>query len=294
MADKSSDAVDRFLHNYEDIMKNLPLDGQKQTSRYFEIDSEHIQIINKLTMKNYKKLESIDGQRLKQMLINSLDLADRKNGITENLMEMVSKNMFKLKMNMKDIKMNSVYLNKKSPRTPKRILKWVPNYKINNSDSTNDALNVKKISHMNKKKITSTLNENNQINTSSKNNFRTSKAISMNTDINQNIKNSSRIKKPRTRRSKGRRIISESSSSDSDIQPTYCICEEISYGDMVCCDNDLCPIEWFHFGCVSLSRKPKGKWYCPKCRGTNSKIMKPREIFFKELEEYNKRKEEGW
>lgn len=26
-----------------------------------------------------------------------------------------------------------------------------------------------------------------------------------------------------------------------------------------------CPIEWFHFGCVGLTAKPKGKWYCPRC-----------------------------
>lgn len=26
-----------------------------------------------------------------------------------------------------------------------------------------------------------------------------------------------------------------------------------------------CPIEWFHFACVGLTTKPKGKWYCPKC-----------------------------
>ena len=35
---------------------------------------------------------------------------------------------------------------------------------------------------------------------------------------------------------------------------------------MIGCDNDSCPIEWFHFECVQLQAKPKGKWYCPKCR----------------------------
>jgi len=48
-------------------------------------------------------------------------------------------------------------------------------------------------------------------------------------------------------------------------EPTYCICQSISYGDMIGCDNDDCEIEWFHFGCVSLTHKPKGKWYCPRC-----------------------------
>lgn len=53
-------------------------------------------------------------------------------------------------------------------------------------------------------------------------------------------------------------------------EPTYCVCHQVSYGDMICCDNDNCEIEWFHFQCVSLATKPKGKWYCPKCRGDRS------------------------
>ncbi|XP_075227570.1 inhibitor of growth protein 1 isoform X2 [Lycorma delicatula] len=75
-------------------------------------------------------------------------------------------------------------------------------------------------------------------------------------------------------------------------EPTYCLCDQISYGEMICCDNDLCPIEWFHFSCVALTTKPKGKWYCPKCRGDRPNIMKPKAQFLKELERYNKEKEE--
>ena len=48
-------------------------------------------------------------------------------------------------------------------------------------------------------------------------------------------------------------------------EPTYCICNQVSYGEMVGCDNDFCTIEWFHFGCMNLTSKPKGKWYCPQC-----------------------------
>nr|CAB3256163.1 inhibitor of growth protein 5 [Phallusia mammillata] len=49
-------------------------------------------------------------------------------------------------------------------------------------------------------------------------------------------------------------------------EPTYCLCHQVSYGEMIGCDNQDCPIEWFHFGCVGLTSKPKGKWFCPKCR----------------------------
>jgi len=48
-------------------------------------------------------------------------------------------------------------------------------------------------------------------------------------------------------------------------EPTYCLCQQVSYGEMIGCDNQDCPIEWFHFPCMNLQDKPKGKWYCPKC-----------------------------
>lgn len=82
-------------------------------------------------------------------------------------------------------------------------------------------------------------------------------------------------------------------------EPTYCFCNQVSYGEMVACDNpdvsnpsfffiivlglkffftfctynlmkahflfQQCKIEWFHFGCVGLKEQPKGKWYCSDC-----------------------------
>ncbi|XP_063074964.1 inhibitor of growth protein 5-like [Engraulis encrasicolus] len=48
-------------------------------------------------------------------------------------------------------------------------------------------------------------------------------------------------------------------------EPTYCLCSQVSYGEMIGCDNLECPTEWFHFACVGLATKPKGKWYCPSC-----------------------------
>ncbi|XP_050417363.2 inhibitor of growth protein 1 [Patella vulgata] len=58
-------------------------------------------------------------------------------------------------------------------------------------------------------------------------------------------------------------------------EPRYCLCNQVSYGEMIGCDNDKCQIEWFHFNCVNLSHKPKGKWYCPRCRGDKPTVKKP-------------------
>ncbi|KAI4338143.1 hypothetical protein L6164_016490 [Bauhinia variegata] len=54
-------------------------------------------------------------------------------------------------------------------------------------------------------------------------------------------------------------------------EPTYCVCQQVSYGEMVACDNPDCKIEWFHFGCVGLKEQPKGKWYCPDCAATRGR-----------------------
>jgi len=45
-------------------------------------------------------------------------------------------------------------------------------------------------------------------------------------------------------------------------EPVYCFCKRVSFGNMVGCDNENCPIEWFHYECVGLTESPKGKWHC--------------------------------
>ena len=48
-------------------------------------------------------------------------------------------------------------------------------------------------------------------------------------------------------------------------EPRYCICSQVSYGDMVGCDNEHCQYEWFHYSCIGIKAPPQGKWYCPTC-----------------------------
>ncbi|XP_057540474.1 PHD finger protein ING2-like [Amaranthus tricolor] len=52
-------------------------------------------------------------------------------------------------------------------------------------------------------------------------------------------------------------------------EPIYCVCHQVSFGDMIACDNEACQGgEWFHYACVGLTPETrfKGKWYCPTCR----------------------------
>lgn len=49
----------------------------------------------------------------------------------------------------------------------------------------------------------------------------------------------------------------------------YCICGDVSFGDMVKCENSQCDNgEWFHFECMGMQEAPgrRTKWWCPECR----------------------------
>lgn len=62
---------------------------------------------------------------------------------------------------------------------------------------------------------------------------------------------------------------------DSCIMHVYLDCPSRSYSTLI---SDLslpfqCPIEWFHFACVGLTNKPKGKWFCPRCTSDRKKKL---------------------
>ena len=56
---------------------------------------------------------------------------------------------------------------------------------------------------------------------------------------------------------------------NDDNEERYCTCNGVSFGNMIACDNNHCPTEWFHLECVGLTRAPTGKWFCSdRCRNT--------------------------
>ncbi|XP_033729776.1 uncharacterized protein LOC117318968 [Pecten maximus] len=48
-------------------------------------------------------------------------------------------------------------------------------------------------------------------------------------------------------------------------EDTWCLCSEPEYGRMIKCDSNDCPYQWFHYKCVNIRRKPRGKWFCTSC-----------------------------
>lgn len=90
---------------------------------------------------------------------------------------------------------------------------------------------------------------------------------------------------------------SEEYAAEEDIdpdEPRYCVCDGVSYGTMVCCENPnvsflwqtvdapsgdnrltilQCEREWFHLECVGLTEPParRAKWWCPNCDPSKQK-----------------------
>lgn len=68
-------------------------------------------------------------------------------------------------------------------------------------------------------------------------------------------------------------------------EEVYCWCQQPSLGDMIACDNEKCPREWFHYACVGIVHSPKGKWFCSdKCRKEQN--SKKRHIFKKKKKKH--------
>ncbi|KAL4261204.1 Chromatin modification-related protein [Pleurotus pulmonarius] len=53
---------------------------------------------------------------------------------------------------------------------------------------------------------------------------------------------------------------------EGDDNKRYCVCNGVSYGDMIGCDDDNCDKQWFHLACVGLSKAPEGSWHCDDCK----------------------------
>lgn len=71
--------------------------------------------------------------------------------------------------------------------------------------------------------------------------------------------------------SESRELDDDDEDEGNEDTKVYCTCRSVSHGDMVACDNDNCPYEWFHWKCVGLTREPVGTWFCDECRATLGK-----------------------
>jgi hypothetical protein len=74
--------------------------------------------------------------------------------------------------------------------------------------------------------------------------------------------------------------INEDSNVEDEEEPRYCFCNELSYGNMIACDNPNCPREWFHLGCLNMEKPPSSKteWFCcEECKDAHMKRSKAKD-----------------
>ena len=64
----------------------------------------------------------------------------------------------------------------------------------------------------------------------------------------------------------------EESSQNSSLTGTtglWCYCkQDESFDYMTGCNNQDCPIQWFHLSCaqIRMEEVPEGEWFCPECQ----------------------------
>ncbi|XP_019879293.2 inhibitor of growth protein 1 [Aethina tumida] len=288
-----------YVENYLDCVENLPDELQRLISRMRELDvnylarvrdvANQVQTWKKLTDENPKRARV--GARIQQALIAAQELGDEKMGLLQAILDKIES-----KTRMLDSDLKNLDFGKEDVVTSENKEQQPP---TNNSSSTNNSVQnndrPSKRSRRNRNETFSGLENNQNDSVQQEHTLRSTVPTSSNSN-NQKKTAAGKKKKRKTRQvpqaQKEESPPREEEQAIDPDEPTYCLCDQISYGEMIMCDNDLCPIEWFHFSCVSLTTKPKGKWYCPKCRGDRPNVMKPKAQFLKELEKYNKEKEE--
>ncbi|XP_026470355.1 inhibitor of growth protein 1 isoform X2 [Ctenocephalides felis] len=315
-----------YVDNYLDCVENLPDDLQRYLSRVRELDISYRACIREVE-NNYETLNNINMSpdhavfvnrkskvinRIQQSLICAQELGDEKLQIVQQLQDLIDNKSRLLDQNYKSLDYNKdepvIEPLKEVSITPNPATPTLP-LLTNVTCSTSASCTVSSLQHQNSgerasKRARRTKNETQEISSSENSvSVEQSPAKQVSTNICANTSTNKKgggKKKKRKARNVQQTIQRERSNTpppeepdtiDPD-EPTYCLCDQISFGEMILCDNDLCPIEWFHFSCVALSTKPKGKWYCPKCRGDRPNVMKPKSQFLKELERYNKQREE--
>ncbi|KAF7992334.1 hypothetical protein HCN44_001659 [Aphidius gifuensis] len=290
-----------FIENYLDCVENLPNDIQRHVSRLRELDATCQTYLREVDEYQELLVSDIDSTvrrrtlaRVQQSLISAQEIGDEKLQIVQQIHDLIENKTRQLDLDYRNLDVGKEQETNEPARESNSTTNITTTGSVNNIDRQSkrarrtrtetlvETANSMDIIVMNENRST-TLPQNSNGNTKKTTTATAGKKKKRKARQGGNQQNQQREDTPPPPE--------DDITIDPD-EPTYCLCDQISYGEMILCDNDLCPIEWFHFSCVSLSTKPKGKWFCPKCRGDRPNIMKPKAQFLKELERYNKEKEE--
>ncbi|XP_028392966.1 inhibitor of growth protein 1-like [Dendronephthya gigantea] len=246
--DSSISSASSYVETYMDYVEALPDDLQRDISQMREIDlvyQEKLREISRLIDSYHTKKESSNRKKcliqIQRCLVKSQELGDEKLQHVSHMMDMVD-----TKSRQVHIEMESAELrNDQAPSMPMK-------QETQDEQDTNQRAGEKIKSTRNRRRLHEKVKQ------------------EQDTENPEKTSNSTENPKPPKKKKFNRKKKKENSSPTPDIpidpnEPTYCLCNQVSYGEMIGCDNEGCEIEWFHFQCVNLTSKPKGRWYCPKC-----------------------------
>lgn len=280
--------ITNYVEEYLDLVESLPFDLQRSVSLMREIDARYQDVLQELddAYDRYRR-ESDPLQRrrmqlsIQRALIRSQELGDEKIQIAGQMVELVENRTRQV-----DWHSELLHTSQENPESQVPAATSTPTTTMSMMSPPCAVVTPGKVGHHDKRRDEVALSSGGGGDKSGGKRSRRQKngesresygGLDHSEDTGMGVSREKRAKTSakKKKRSKGK---SEREVSPPDLpidpdEPTYCLCEQVSYGEMIGCDNDECPIEWFHFSCVGLHHKPKGKWFCPKCRGENEKTM---------------------
>ncbi|XP_051153518.1 inhibitor of growth protein 1 [Leptopilina boulardi] len=289
-----------YIENYLDWVENLPDDLQRHVSRSRELDATCQKFLREVDQQLEILTNDVDSTtrnrallRVQQALIAAQEIGDEKLQIVQQVQDLIENKSRQLDLDYRNLDFGKEQENNEGTRETNSVI---------NANTAGNTNSTERPTKRARRTRTETLVESAHAMDMMTMSETRSANIPNNSNGNQKKTTAATTGKKKKRKARQgnqqnqhREDTPPPQEDDLAIdpdEPTYCLCDQISYGEMILCDNDLCPIEWFHFSCVSLTTKPKGKWFCPKCRGDRPNVMKPKAQFLKELERYNKEKEE--
>ncbi|XP_020759206.2 inhibitor of growth protein 1 [Odocoileus virginianus] len=249
-----------YVEDYLDSIESLPFDLQRNVSLMREIDAKYQEILKELDEHYEKFRREADGTQkrralhcIQRALIRSQELGDEKIQLVSQMVELVENRARQVDSHVELLEAHQ------------EAADATGHSKAGQDKSKNEA--IAQAEKPNNKRSRRQRNNENRENAANNHDH---------DDVTSGTPKEKKAKASKKKKRSKAKAEREASPADLPIdpnEPTYCLCNQVSYGEMIGCDNDECPIEWFHFSCVGLSHKPKGKWYCPKCRGESEKTM---------------------
>uniref|UniRef100_A0A8C7PMB2 Inhibitor of growth protein N-terminal histone-binding domain-containing protein n=1 Tax=Oncorhynchus mykiss TaxID=8022 RepID=A0A8C7PMB2_ONCMY len=236
-----------YVEDYLECVESMPLDIQRNVSLLREIDSKYQEVLKEVddVYERYQGEQDAAQRKrlqiqLQRALISSQELGDEKIHVVTQMTELVEN---------RSRQMDSLCLQEPS-ETSERVVTERRSSSVQEAAVSTPA------------ERSSARRPRRQRNSESRDSNHASGNGAVMDDPADELPLQPREKRSKSAKKKKRKAKQERDASPVEFtidpnEPTYCLCEQVSYGEMIGCDNDACPIEWF----------------CPKCRGDNEKTM---------------------